>query len=117
MTDIYLEPGAAALPNAADQLRHLPDTGHRLFILGDVPDTIADLPSIVSVDRLPEAPVPGSWLLTTDPTLCADRRPPLTSMLIGPRPAPSPHPAPRCDAETRDLASAVLEILRHEAMG
>ena len=117
MTDIYLEPGAAALPNAADQLRHLPDTGHHLFIIGAVPETIADLPSIVSVDGLPDAPVPGSWLLTTDPALCADRRPPLTSMLIGPRPAPSPHPAPRCDADARDLASAVLEILRHEAMG
>ena len=117
MTDIYLEPGAAALPNAVDQLRHLPDTGHRLFILGDVPATIADLPSIVSVESLPEAPVPGSWLLTTDSTLCADRHPPLMSMLIGPRPEPSPRSAPRCDAEARDLASAVLEILRHEAMG
>ena len=117
MTDIYLEPGAAALPNAADQLRHLPDTGHRLFILGEVPDTIADLPSIVSVDGLPESPLPGSWLLTTAPALCADRHSPMTSMLIGPRPAPSPRPFARCDADARDLASAVLEILRAEAMG
>ena len=31
MTDIYLDPGAAALPDAADQLRHLTETGHRVL--------------------------------------------------------------------------------------
>ena len=41
----------------------------------------------------------------------------MQTMLIGPKPAPSPRPAPRCDTEARDLAHAVLEILRHEVMG
>ncbi|MFL5775606.1 MAG: hypothetical protein ACJ76W_04950 [Chloroflexota bacterium] len=117
MTDIYLDPIAAGMPDAADQLRHLTDTGHRVIVVGELPGTMTDEPSIGSVDALPDAPTAGSWLLTADPELCADRRPPLQSLLVGPRPAPSPRPTPRCDADARDLAAAVLEILSREAMG
>jgi hypothetical protein len=117
MTDIYLDRGAAALPDAADQLRHLTETGHRILVLGDPPPALAAIPSVDGVEALPEVPDPGSWLLTADAQLCSERRPPMASMLIGPRPAPSPRPAPRCDADARDLAAAVLEILRREAMG
>jgi hypothetical protein len=117
MTDIYIDPGVAGMPDAVDQLRHLTETGHSVFILGDLPASMEAVPSIARADELPEVPTAGSWLVTTDPGLCGSRRPPLTSMLLGPRPAPSPRPAPRCDAEARDLAAAVLHILGREAMG
>lgn len=116
MTDIYLDPTAAALADAAAQLRHLTDTGHRVLVLGDLPDSLADL-TFVSAASLPAAPPAGTWLITADPEYCAERRSTMQTMLIGPKPAPSPRPAPRCDTEARDLAHAVLEILRHEAMG
>ena len=117
MIDIYVDPLAAALPDAADQLRHLTDTGHRLFVLGEPPVTLAGVPSVERADGLPHKPAEGSWLLTADAQLCAERRPPMSSLFVGPRPAPSPRPAPRCDADARDMASAVLEILSREAMG
>jgi hypothetical protein len=117
MTDIYLDPLAAAMPDAADQLRHLVDTGHRLLIIGELPAALADVPTVERVDGLPYKPAKGSWLLTADAQLCAERRPPMSSLFVGPRPAPSPRPAPRCDADARDNASAVLEILGREAMG
>ena len=53
MTDIYLDPGAAALPDAADQLRHLTETGHRVFVLGDPPDALAGLPAITRAEACP----------------------------------------------------------------
>ena len=117
MTDIYLDPLAAAMPDAADQLRHLADTGHRLHVLGATPPALAGALDVEEADELPSSPVAGSWLLTASSDLCGERRPPLSSMFIGPKPAPSPRPAPRCDADARDLAAAVLEILRREAMG
>ena len=117
MTDIYLDPLAAAMPDAADQLRHLTDTGHRLLFLGEPPAGLAGEASVERADGLPHKPAQGSWLLTADAELCAERRPPMSSLFVGPRPAPSPRPAPRCDADARDMASAVLEILSREAMG
>ena len=117
MTDIYIDPLVAGMPDAADHLRHLTETGHRILVLGELPPALADLPEISGAATVPDAPGPGTWLVTADPELCADRRPPLTTILIGPRPAPSPRPAPRCDLEARDLAGAVLEVLRHEVMG
>jgi hypothetical protein len=117
MSDIYLDPGAASLPDAADQLRHLTENGYQVYVLGDPPDALAGLPAITRAEGLPATPPAGSWVITTDPTVCGDRRPTLMSMLVGPRPAPSPRPAPRCDTDARDLASAVLKVLSHEAMG
>ena len=117
MTDIYLDASAATMSDAVDQLRHLTDTGHRVIVVGDLPATMAEVPSIERVAALPDAPAHGAWLLTADPNVCGERRPPMQTMLLGPRPAPSPRPAPRCDAEARDIASAVLEILRYEVMG
>src|SRR5262245_33717311 len=117
MTDIYIDPIAAATPDAADQLRHLVETGHRVLVLANGEQTIPAVDAIERADALPEAPVRGTWLVTADPELCSERRHPMQTMLVGPRPAPSPRPAPRCDAEARDLAAAVLEILGREAMG
>lgn len=117
MTDIYLDPSAAALADAAAQLRHLTDTGHRVLVLGELPDSLADGPFVSAGDSLPATLPAGTWLVTADAEYCAERRPTMQTMLIGPKPAPSRRPAPRCDTEARDLAHAVLEILRHEAMG
>jgi hypothetical protein len=117
MPDIYVDPIVAAMPDAADYLRNFADTGHRVVILGEPPASLSDAPWIAGVDDLPEEPLAGSWLVTADPELCAGRRPPMMSILVGPRAAPSPRPAPRCDAEARDLSQAVLEILGREAMG
>jgi hypothetical protein len=116
MTDIYLDPTAAGMPDAADYLRNLTETGHSVHVLGELPEALADMPSIAAA-ALPDEPAPGSWLITADADLCLERRPPMQTMLVGPRVAPSPRPAPRCDAEARDLASAVLDILGREAMG
>jgi len=117
MTDIYLDPSAAASADAAAQLRHLTDTGHRVLVLGELPETLVGA-SFVSVGAtIPSAPPPGSWLITANAERCSDRRPHMQTMLLGPKPAPTPRPLPCCDTEARDLAHAVLEILRHEAMG
>ena len=117
MTDIYIDPLTAKMPDAADQLRHLTETGHRIHVLGEAPPALVNALEFERADELPASPTAGSWLLTADAELCGDRRPPLSSMFVGPRPAPSPRPAPRCDADARDIAAAVLEILRREAMG
>jgi hypothetical protein len=82
-----------------------------------VPEPLADVPSVTGSTTLPDEPPAGSWLITVDPELCLERRPPMQTLLVGPRAAPSPRPAPRCDVEARDLASAVLEILKREVMG
>jgi hypothetical protein len=49
--------------------------------------------------------------------VCGDHRPGLRILLVGPKPAPSPRPTPRCDAEARDLSTAILEILSRDVMG
>jgi hypothetical protein len=117
MTAIYVDPSASSAPDAIDQLRHLVDTGYEVLLLGDVPPSVgADLGAAI-VAALPDDAVRGSWFVTADPATCADRPSGVLTLLVGPRPAPSPRPAPRCDAEARDLASAVLEILRRDAMG
>ena len=117
MTDIYIDSSAASMPEAADYLRHLTDTGHAVNVLGDLPEALADIPSVAGSASLPDEPAIGSWLITVDPELCLERRPQMQTMLVGPRAAPSPRPAPRCDVVARDLASAVLDILKREAMG
>jgi hypothetical protein len=118
MTAIYLHPSAVALPDAADRLANLVDTGHDLVLVGDVPGGLADaVPAARRAAELPADVERGTWFVTADLETCGERRPGLQTLLIGPRPAPSPRPGPRCDVEARDLASAVLEILRRDVMG
>ena len=38
MTDIYIDPSVAGMPDAADHLSHLVDTGHGLILVGDPPE-------------------------------------------------------------------------------
>src|SRR5687767_2886810 len=118
MTVIYLDPSAATMPDAAAHLAHLVETGHDVVLVGELDRSATHVPDgATQVAQLPEDPVRGSWFVTADAATCALRRPGIQTLLIGPRPAPSPRPAPRCDAEARDLASAVLEILGREVMG
>jgi hypothetical protein len=118
MTDIYIDPSVAGMPDAASHLDHLVDTGHRLIFVGDAPASVLeDLPSAVEAEVVPAQVAPGSWYVSADPAMCGDRLPGLQRLLVGPRLAPSPRPGPRCDAEARDLASAVLEILGRDVMG
>ena len=116
MAVIYVAPSASSAPDAVDQLRHLIDTGHEVVLVGDVSSS-ATAELGVAVPTVPADAARGSWYITADPATCAERQAGVTTLLVGPRPAPSPRPIPRCDAEARDLGSAVLEILRREAMG
>jgi hypothetical protein len=118
MNDIYVDPSVAGMPDAANHLAHLLDTGHRLVLIGASPSAVVEaLGGAESLAALPNAVTPGSWHLGADPAICNQRTPGLQTLLVGPRLAPSPRPGPRCDAEARDLASAVLEILGREVMG
>ena len=117
MTAIYIDPSASGSPDAVDHLRHLLDTGHAVYLVGEAAGPIADDLGATIVDAVPDDAPRGSWFVTADPATCVERQPGLQTLLVGPRPAPSPRPAPRCDAEARDLASAVLEILRRDVMG
>lgn len=118
MTDIYIDPSVAGMPDAAGHLSHLLETGHRLILVGDAPAPVRDaLPGATASEAMPDNVAFGSWYVTSDPAACADRMPGLQTLLVGPRLAPSPRPGPRCDAEARDLASAVLEILGRDVMG
>jgi hypothetical protein len=118
MTDIYIDPSVAGMPDAADHLVHLVDTGHRLVLVGDAPAPVAEaLPSAAQAVEMPDRVTAGSWYVSSDPAMCGERRAGLRTLLVGPRLAPSPRPAPRCDAEARDLATAVLEILGRDVMG
>ena len=118
MTDIYIDPSVAGMPDAAEHLTHLPESGHNLIFVGDCPAPVAAaLPDAVLADVMPDRVAAGSWYVSSDPAMCGERQPGLQTLLVGPRLAPSPRPGPRCNAEARDLASAVLEILRRDVMG
>jgi hypothetical protein len=118
MSDIYIDPSVASMPDAADHLVHLSDSGHPVTFVGDCPAPVAAaLPDAVLVDAMPDRVPPGSWYVSADPAMCGERRAGLQTLLVGPRLSPSPRPGLRCDAEARDLSSAVLEILRRDVMG
>lgn len=118
MTAIYVDPSAAAVPDAADHLAHLLETGHELFLVGDSPEGMAEaLPGATRIGAVPADADRQGWYVTADPQVCADRHGGIRTLLVGPRAAVTARPLPRCDAEARDLAAAVLEILSRDAMG
>jgi hypothetical protein len=118
MTKIYVDPSAANTPDAADHLIHLVETGHEVILVGATsPAVVAGLPAAQQCAEVPADVERGSWYITADPAMCAERQVGLRTLLVGPRAAPSNRPGPRCDAEARDLASAVLEILSRDVMG
>jgi hypothetical protein len=119
MTDVYVDPSVAAMPDAASHLAHLIDTGHQVVFVGDYPKAVVDaLPGASSTRVVPDRVARSSWYVTADPSRCGDlRQAGLKTLLVGPRPAPTAFPSRRCDAEARDLSTAVLEILSNEVMG
>jgi hypothetical protein len=131
MTRIYLEPGvllarpdaqpdqspaASIVTGAAEELQTLIDTGHELVLVSDhgvdLPEGFPPMDSVGHVD----AAVDGSWFLTSDPELCGPRQAHIRTILVGPGPGGHRAAVHRCDISTRDLRSAVLEILTREAM-
>jgi hypothetical protein len=128
MSRVYLEPGvirarpgddpideSSVASDAGEALRTLADTGHELVLVTSGPVRLpADFPKIAEVPA-PDAER-DAWFLTTDPEHCGDRRAGVRSILVGPGPATRRAAIHRCDIRTRDLRSAVLEILTREAM-
>lgn len=128
MSRVYLEPGviearpgsgptgeSSVASDAAEALRTLADTGHDLVLVTDRPVSLPD-----GFPEMRQMPAPDTdrdaWYLTTDPEHCGTRRAGVRSILVGPGPATRRAAIHRCDIQTRDLRSAVLEILSREAM-
>ena len=115
MITIYLDGSAASEPGAADRLAHLLDDDHELVLVAPADHPAARLMDWAGhLPAMPDEPTPGSWYLTADPDTCGDRQAGLRTVLVGPR-AGGQRPT-RCDATTRDLRGAVLEILAAGAM-
>jgi hypothetical protein len=127
-TTVYLDPdvilsqpgsdrvdGHTIASDAREQLETLAETGHALVLVGDRPvDLPAAFPPVAQSSSLDDAR--DAWFLTADPAHCGRRRPGLRSILVGPGPATRMAEIHRCDLRTRDLRSAVIEILSREAM-
>jgi hypothetical protein len=118
MTTIYIDSSVSSMPDAADHLIHLIDTDHTVILVGASPPAVAEkLSRAGRSDDLPPDADRGSWYVTADAAACADRQTGVRTLLVGPKAAPTNRPGPRCDAEARDLATAVLEILSRDVMG
>jgi hypothetical protein len=117
MPVVYADPSITKLPDAASRLRQLVDDGWSLVLLAPVDvDLVPDLGIATTVASLPESPERGSWLLTAEPGVCAERRPGLRSLLVGPTAPTGGRRQPRCDAEARDLGAAIIELMTRRAM-
>jgi hypothetical protein len=102
---------------AREALETLLETGHDLVFVTDRSITLPPgFPAVATSNRID--PTGRGWFLTTDPERCGPRRAGLQSILVGPGPAGTGHRSEihRCDITTRDLHSAVIEILAREAM-
>jgi hypothetical protein len=128
MSRVYLEPGviqarpgegspadASVASDAAEALRTLAETSHDLVLVTGrpvpLPEGFPEMREMLAPDADRDA-----WYLTTDPEHCGTRRSGVRSILVGPGPATRRAAIHRCDIQTRDLRSAVLEILSREAM-
>jgi len=110
--------GPSVVPGAPEALRHLRDARFQIVILVDAPGRLIQDLSVGATGQaeLPAIIPRGSWLLTDDERGCAERRPGLKTILIGPNPGSSRRPMALCDRRARDLFSAVLEVLAQQAM-
>jgi hypothetical protein len=109
--------GATVASGAREALETLVETGHDLVFVTDRTINLPpDFPAVTISDRVDA--VGRGWFLTTDPERCGPRRAGLQSILVGPGPSGTGHRSEihRCDITTRDLHSAVIEILAREAM-
>jgi hypothetical protein len=107
--------GATISSDAREPLETLADTDHELILVTDRPVALPpDFPPIFQSAGLGDDG--DAWFLTADPEHCGTRRAGLRSILVGPGPATRIAEIHRCDIRTRDLRSAVIEILSREAM-
>jgi hypothetical protein len=106
---------ASLASDARLALETLAETGHDLVLVTDLPVSLpVDFPQLASSPEL--ATSGAGWFLTTDPERCGPRRADFHSILVGPGPTGRRSEIHRCDIRTRDLHSAVIEILSREAM-
>lgn len=109
---------AQLAPGAVDALRHLTEADCEVVLL-DPPMALeaAGFPAEVRVaPDLPRPLGPDAWFVTADPTSRFGRPRGARTILVGPKRPAGPIPLPRYDVEARDLGSAVIEILTHQAM-
>ena len=130
MSLVYVDPSALLLPpidpstddehvapGAHDAVEHLVDAGFEVILLGDGAAADGDMPrGVRHVAELPEHLDADSWYLTGEPHPAFGRPRGGTTVLVGPRRPQGKVPLPRFDLETRDMASAAMEILTREAM-
>jgi hypothetical protein len=129
VSQVYLDPSALLLPaadpaaeeelvapGAHDAVGHLVEAGFEVVLLGDASPT-GELPSGVGhAAQLPEHLDADAWYLTGEPYPAFGRPRGGTTVLVGPRRPQGKVPLPRFDLETRDMASAAMEILTRDAM-
>lgn len=111
------DPRPALLSGVHATLERLADTHDVVIVSAEPlsPETAG--PGLLVVAQLPAEHPAGSWLLTSDPAVCAGDRPPgLRTLLVGPRRPPDRRPTAHCDEEARDLAAAVMEILVRDTL-
>jgi hypothetical protein len=130
---VYLDPSALVLPGfsndvpddhvapgAGDAVAHLVDAGFDVVMLvgdADQRGPLLELPAKVRrVATMPEHLDADEWFLTGEPFPESGRPRGGTTVLVGPRRPVGKVPLPRFDVETRDLASAAMEILTRQAM-
>jgi hypothetical protein len=134
VTRIYLDPTALVLtagsetgeehvsPGASNAVAHLVAAGFDVILLdasdGSPSRRLRLLPNEVRREAtLPEHLEPDAWYLTGEPLHPSFGRPRGgTTVLVGPRRPAGAFPLPRFDMETRDMASAAMEILTRQAM-
>jgi hypothetical protein len=131
VTRVYIDPSALMLasagpdqgddhvaPGAAEAIARLLDSGFEVIVLGPAPgDPARELPAAVGREpALPEHLETHDWFLTGEPFSPFGRPRGGTTMLVGPRQPVGKVPLPRFDLESRDLPSAVMEILTRQAM-
>ena len=130
MTRVYLDPTALTLPSsgadqgahhvapgAADAVTRLIDAGFDVVVLGDAAGgPLHELPAVTREATLPEHLDDDAWFLTGDSYPSFGRPRGGTTVLVGPRRPVGKVPLPRFDLETRDMASAAMEILTRQAM-
>ena len=127
MTRTYVDADAVAVRGAAQptldpaalrSLQFLADAGHEVVLVASDPaaavaDPLGGLAADV-VAEVPRLPAARAWYLTTAVDRCQGVSAKIRTVLIGA--APPPGAIHRCDAVSRDLQAAALEILASEAM-
>jgi hypothetical protein len=137
VTEVYVDVAAAALgggapgagyadglpraaiadPEALRALRYLADSGVRVVLVRpdslEPPDDLRVVAEDV-VPAVPSRPRAPAWYLTSDISRCRGSSARLRTVLIGG--APPNGSVRRCDAVSRDVQAAAMEILAADAM-